>query len=1030
MRPKFNAFAKPQQLNLSNRDRSRWLQPLQNFLCDHPTEFGQVLLGIKDGPWRVEHVKEIETLIARELPDEAAMVGYLSILHEAALHWSAHTRRKVQLPHFLPRKRDLQVPFSRDYAAATSVCKEWKNALSQWIGQPQDGGLDPAMRDRRLGALLISAILHGAVFGVSFLVALVRAIPEWKRRTFIIGRVHIELSLVRQGVTEAERRIWLPDPLTATLWGSLAPTDADQLLAPFMRDGNCRFPSDAVVFRRIGRLIDQLRVGNDGTPLPGIEELRQSAQEVALGECSPVWVAYNNTQLHSEPLRRGDVGRLFPGVPMLEFDTPPDTASPTAAVNAGDQDAAQPEPPWMDRLLTTIQSKALRKALSDLVAGQSVPEALRLVADFGIALDRRTPLSGTSIPATKIADKVILIARSLGHTLDTQNLATLDPVARRTVYLDAINQQPVRSRRNAVQAVIDFDMYLVAQSSDALPVRRNSLPWLPRDGSVDPNLITHAEYFRILDRIEAAWSARRGERQRKMVRLLIVLAFRCGLRRGEIRGLRIEDLLVLGFPELQIRYRKEDPLKTRNAERRFPIEVLLTDSEWQELWSWLLRRRNEGAKAMDYLFSIAERKRIPISLFGSLNDFLRKETRYANEGKGIHLHHLRHAAGAWLFASLMFADSENIESLFPQLHETHLRLRDGKSLRQHLYGHTTQSRKDPFVVASFCGHGSFDTTASSYINIFAWLVAFVLDGIESMRPDVTLVRNASRLPATTFRQWFRKGDIHYIPAQLLARQGARVRADTDSQSSPKDIPSAHLQIENDWLTPAWQRLMRRGRGEAEPNPTLTTQAMFARADGLRNCKKGGAHARHPFEMVSERHNSTTRVSIAVPLMSGRAKTAVDSKLLGEITRMNVEDGKLLSKAVGIFAIHHERDGFVRFGSISELGTADLYIKFLLGQGFGKRELELTSGDADTASVYRSEWRRKLSATNLLISSCPSGRNYGPKTALWIRPKLTALTKRDTSAAGFRFIMAMAFIVFGTIPVDATLALPAPAAVTA
>ena len=107
-----------------------------------------------------------------------------------------------------------------------------------------------------------------------------------------------------------------------------------------------------------------------------------------------------------------------------------------------------------------------------------------------------------------------------------------------------------------------------------------------------------------------------------------------------------------------------------------------------------------------------------------------------------------------------------------------------------------------------------------------------------------------------------------------------------------------------------------------------------------------------------------------------------------------------------------------------------YISFLRSQGFGKRELELVSADADTDSQYRRQWRLKLSETYLLISACSSGRNYGPKTALWIRPKVTALAKRNTGAAGFRFAMAMAFIVFGTIPVDTILALPAPAAGTA
>ncbi len=444
-----------------------------------------------------------------------------------------------------------------------------------------------------------------------------------------------------------------------------------------------------------------------------------------------------------------------------------------------------PEPAWMDLLLAAARSKFVRQRLPALVTDSSVPAALRLVADFGMALDSRTSRSGKRMPERKIAASVIFIARSLGCVLDRQDIAALGPLERRAVYLDAINQQPARIRRDMVQAIRDFDLYLVAQHTSTLPVPRNSLPWLPKDGSVDPNLITHREYFQILDRIEAEWPARGGERRRTIARLLVVLAFRCGLRRRELRGLRVEDMLILGSGELQIRHRKGDPLKTRNAERRLPLGGLLSDNELRELRDWRDRRLNEGAKAADYLFTVAEKKRIPNSLFDELNAFLRKVTRYANKGEGVHLHHLRHAAGAWVFVSLILYDSERRGSLFPKLGETHESLRGGMRLRQHLYGNTapakiTPSKKDPFITARFCGHGSFDTTASSYINIFPWLVAHALDGAESMRPDFELVRRASGVPPTTSRRWLREGGVHNIPAQLLAQQGARDR--TGSQN--------------------------------------------------------------------------------------------------------------------------------------------------------------------------------------------------------------------------------------------------------
>jgi hypothetical protein len=369
----------------------------------------------------------------------------------------------------------------------------------------------------------------------------------------------------------------------------------------------------------------------------------------------------------------------------------------------------------------------------------------------------------------------------------------------------------------------------------------------------------------------------------------------------------------------------------------------------------------------------------------------------------------------------MLGDSKRIDSLFPKLHETHLWLKDSKSLRQGICGNTKQTRKLPFIVARFCGHGNFDTTASSYINIFPWLVAHELEGIEIMRPGAALVRKASKLPSTTFRTWRRAGGLNNIPVQLLMKQGASAATNSfQKEAGPGDAQRADLRVEENWLMSSWERLVRRGRDESEPNATAIVQAMFQRADWLSNCRNSNAHARHPLEWVTGKSDATTKFYIAAPLMSGRAKDVAKSRLLQLMIQIRLENSNLLSAAVGIFAEHYERDGFISFDSISELESADCYIRFLRIQGFGKRELELVSGDADADSEHRRQWGNELTETYLVISACPSGRNYGPKRAIWIRPKVTALATRNTSAAGFRLTMAMAFIVFGALTVDQSL----------
>jgi integrase len=1015
---RYNVFSNPQKLDLSGVERTKLLKPFLALLRDNPTEVGRVLFGLKIGPWKKEDVRAIELLIVHKSEDKRMIAGYLSILHEASILWSATTRRRVPLPHYLVPERKFDNPFCKDFATAVSVHEQWKRVLSQMVARQYEAEAEVVARDLRLATLLVSAIVYGGIFGAPFLVALVRAIPEWKRRTFVFDRVHIELSLAKKGVADAEQRIWLPDPLTATLWPLLEPTDADELLAPVLRNGKPCFPGDATVIRRIGRLIDRFREGNDQDHLPGIEELRQCAREVCLSECAPTFVAYNNAELRSESLRRSDVRRLFPDFPLLEFDRSVDAEpQPATVVDPIGQGTEQPEPDWIDLLSDATRSQSVRNRLSDLATDPSVPAALRLVADFGIVLDSRTPRPGKRMTLRKIIDTVIFIARSLGCILGDQDLATLEPLERKAVYLAAINRQSVRNRRDAVQAIREFDLYLVAQNSSALPITRNMLPWLPKDGSVDPSLVTHREYFEITNRIEAEWPVRSGERQRKMVHLLVVLAFRAGLRRSEMRGLRMEDVLVLGFSWLNVRYHKGDPLKTRNAKRRIPIGSFLSDDELQEIRNWFQMRIAEGSEASDYFFTIAEGKRIPNSLFDELNPFLRQVSTYASEGKGLHMHTLRHAAGTWLFVSLMLANSQFRNTIFPALKETHDWLHLGKSLWQHVCGNTKRSKQAPFITAYLCGHASFDTTASSYINIFPWLVAHALDAAESMRPEPELVRKASGVPLKKSKQWHRDGGIHNISVQLLASKGARSRSEV--QINPDTIQGA----EADWIMQAWRQLVRRSMNEPGLCASAKDQSMIERADWLMKLHNRHGHSRHPREIQPK-----SKVAIAAPRKPKSAKDNDNSILQNIIALTGDETSMNLSEAVGVFAMHHTRNGFVEFESIRELDAADLYIEFLLQLGFQKRELDIVSGDPYQKSQHRCQWLNSLSVPYLRIRRCSPARNYGYQSSLWVRPSVLALAKRGTCAGGYQFTMAMAFIVFGTIPAESPQTIPATVAI--
>ena len=74
-------------------------------------------------------------------------------------------------------------------------------------------------------------------------------------------------------------------------------------------------------------------------------------------------------------------------------------------------------------------------------------------------------------------------------------------------------------------------------------------------------------------------------------------------------------------------------------------------------------------------------------------------------------------------------------------------------------------------------------------------------------------------------------------------------------------------------------------------------------------------------------------------------------------------------------------------------------------------------------ALKKEWKSKLAQPNLVIRPAGKSRNFGPKTSLSIRPIAGEKGGTAIGHAGFRFMMMMAYIAFGTEPAGQTKAGP-------
>jgi integrase len=127
-----------------------------------------------------------------------------------------------------------------------------------------------------------------------------------------------------------------------------------------------------------------------------------------------------------------------------------------------------------------------------------------------------------------------------------------------------------------------------------------SLPDLSRERSrVSANLLSFYEYRDVL---EAAYK----EDASGELALIIILAFRAGLRLREILGLQTSDILTYRnlSPEIHLRHNAFRNLKTYHSRRIIPLRSFLPQREADRLLAWLETRKvmTKGSNTAGLLF--------------------------------------------------------------------------------------------------------------------------------------------------------------------------------------------------------------------------------------------------------------------------------------------------------------------------------------------------------------------------------------------------------------------------------------------
>lgn len=582
--------------------------------------------------------------------------------------------------------------------------------LPDWFEAPPTGA------HAALGQILASAIVNGALLDPTWFDPFLRAIKSMPLRR---SRLFVEMEPADPEDTRhvyAYPRRWFCDPVTDLLirrWRGLQVSSPDER-APSAEACFLAFLTNRGQKAEVGTFA---RIVQEATlrwrlAMPGLLVSYAAGEGPSLSLPSTAWDRVESARriaAEKPTTQTGSRARVYrvhyPGlyqslIVALKSSNPAgEVAKLTCRLPSGD-----------DRLISHLLRWA---ALAIGPRGRS-SEGRR---EWG----QKRPYS----PANTIVGYAGRIADLLSDKLDAK-LGDMDAAQLDELYRTGFEEIEKPSDRNkALNAVLLFQGYLGSLSPE-LDVG-DSYDEYREEGRVSVNVISSEDYQRALEQLP-------GEgRDARLRRLVLMLAFRTGLRLNEVLGLRHEDLASGADPlaggqllELYVRPYSSHFLKTQQSRRMIPLDVLLTPDELQDLVTW----RNEHAtearvRPSGLLFTHAGGgSGRPVA--GALKKQLVDALVRATGDEGIRFEHLRHSFATHLLACLLLP-REGSYLLPPKGFDPNSVSNDRRDrVIARVSGSERPGRSALHIVSQLCGHGPVTTTLRWYAHMLDWSVgAFV-----------------------------------------------------------------------------------------------------------------------------------------------------------------------------------------------------------------------------------------------------------------------------------------------------------------
>lgn len=716
-------------------------------------------------------------------------------------------------------------------------------------------------------ALVMSAVLNGMLLDLTQLSMLLRRFSTPGGRDLPISgpyrRAHLDFHVAAGGSMDRQTHRWWFDPLSELIWLNAPPMPRELRLGDLHR-----------WLRRIALMAFEGSVAMPFEP-QSFSDLIRCAEVWWLTRASRTVVASQRRQIDASSILTDRWARLVgarrlaaPACHDSQADSPRadsqaelEAAEPSpgkrrrrrrAAIStdstfsalalvrsvrdpAVDQSRAwDPEPgdaellatlsvahPWIEQVVQALASLLERPAsshMSELRQIQSSAGTMRIktLVDFAVWL---ADPAGGAFTGPPLVRTFTAAAQSLAvHGELAQDGGPLQPAAIARI-ISEIDDLPTsagstpRSVRLAMRKLAEFLRF----EADVLALldadERAELDGDEQQSHADACVISFEEYTQIQCALDEGLYPDLTRGDRTLGRLLLTLCFRLALRPGEAYGLRLRD--IQGDAVYVLPYGHHQ-LKSNNARRRVPLELLMPSDERERLQRFVQMRLARGASPDDLLLAQptsgpAHRQRV--------DRWVHRVMRDVTLDPSVRLYHARHSLSTWSDLAMRAVDHPEVLRFFEDLPQTSAFLRQGNQLATSLFGSTQAALgRTSFALARLVGHVGPAVTHMHYIHGDDLVRAAVVER-EARRLEKTTWMQLTGLARSTTFALLKGGQFHGLMDQARRAAGWRTQAIALVGGKPVGSDSA---VENAAATATGK--LSGARGDLSDLPTGTAAA--------------------------------------------------------------------------------------------------------------------------------------------------------------------------------------------------------------